>query len=144
VKTRIALMAGLIAALSTAGPARAHQPQLFIGIASVYSDDYSGETAAGEPYDPAQFTAAHATLPFGTLLRVSDPCNVHSVTVVVNDRGPFVPGRVLDLSRAAGMALGIADGTLLVTAVVEHIRPIHLRALLSPKFWNSEQSSQRH
>jgi rare lipoprotein A (peptidoglycan hydrolase) len=52
------------------------------------------------------------------------------VAVVVNDRGPFVPGRVLDLSRAAAMALGMVDGTLLVTAVVEHVRPIHLRALL--------------
>jgi rare lipoprotein A (peptidoglycan hydrolase) len=52
------------------------------------------------------------------------------VTVVVNDRGPFVPGRVLDLSRAAAMALGMVDGTLLVTPVMEHVRPIHLRALL--------------
>jgi rare lipoprotein A len=130
VNARIALMAGLIVAVSAAGPACAHQPQRFTGIASVYSDDYSGETAAGEEYDPDQFTAAHPTLPFGTLLRVSTPCNLRSVTVVVNDRGPFVPGRVLDLSRAAAMALGMVDGTLLVTAVVEHVRPIHLRALL--------------
>jgi rare lipoprotein A len=118
--------------VSSASPARAHQPQRFSGIASVYSDDYSGVTAAGEQYDPAQFTAAHPTLPFGTLLHVSDPCNARSVTVVVNDRGPFIAGRVLDLSMAAAKALGVADlGIFLVTAEVAHVRAIHLRALLS-------------
>jgi peptidoglycan lytic transglycosylase len=125
-------MAGLIVAVSAAGAARATPLEQFTGIASVYSDDYRGATAAGEQYDPDQFTAAHPTLPFGTLLRVRDSCSSRSVTVVVNDRGPFVAGRVLDLSMAAAKALGVADlGTILVTAEVAHVRAIHLRALLS-------------
>ena len=131
-KTGILLTAGLLLGFGLAGGTRAHPVEHFSGIASFYSDDYSGQTANGDPYDPTQFTAAHATLPFGTLLRVSDACNERSVTVVVTDRGPFVDGRVLDLSKAAAEALGMLDrGTLQVTAVVERVRPIHLRVLLS-------------
>ena len=131
-KTGILLTAGLLLGFGLAGGTRAHPVEHFSGIASFYSDDYSGQTANGEQYDPTQFTAAHPTLPFGTLLRVTDPCNERSVTVVVTDRGPFVNGRVLDLSRSAAEALGMVDrGILLVTAVEERVRPIHLRALLS-------------
>lgn len=131
-KMGILLAAGLLLGFGLAGGARAGFVERFSGIASFYGDGYSGPTANGEQYDPAQFTAAHPTLPFGTLLRVSDPCNERSVTVVVNDRGPFVGGRVLDLSKAAAEALDMADrGTLLVTAVVERVRPIRLRTLLS-------------
>jgi rare lipoprotein A len=104
----------------------------FSGVASVYSEDYSGQTANGEQYDPQQFTAAHPTLPFGTLLRVSDPCNEHSVTVVINDRGPFIAGRVLDLSLAAAKALGMIDrGLMIVTAAVQQPKAFRLRDLLS-------------
>lgn len=126
------LTAGLLWGLGLSGGARAHSNEYFTGIASFYGDNYSGKTANGDQYDPTQFTAAHPTLPFGTLLRVSDPCNERSVTVVVTDRGPFVDGRVLDLSKAAAEALGMVDrGILLVTAVVEHVRPIHLHTLLA-------------
>jgi len=128
------LTAGMLLGLGfgLAGTARAHPTEYFTGIASFYSDDYSGQTANGDQYDPAQFTAAHPTLPFGTLLRVSDPCNERSVTVVVNDRGPFVDGRVLDVSKAAAEALGMGErGLLMVTATVERVRPIHLRGLLA-------------
>jgi rare lipoprotein A len=131
-KTGILLTAGLLWGFGLTAGARAHSVEQFSGIASFYGDDYRGKTANGEQYDPAQFTAAHPTLPFGTLLRVSDPCNERSVTVVITDRGPFVDGRVLDLSKAAAEALGMVDrGILVVTAVVAHIRPIRLRALFA-------------
>ena len=130
--TWIAAISGLMMAVGLASSASASGFQSFSGMASYYSDDYSGKTANGEQYDPRQFTAAHPTLPFGTLLRVSDPCNEHSITVVVTDRGPFTAGRVLDLSMAAAKALGmVGRGTLHVIARVEHVRPIHLRELLT-------------
>lgn len=92
----------------------------FAGIAAYYSTDYSGRTARGDRYDPAKFTAAHRSLPFGTRLRVTDPRSKRSVVVVVNDRGPFTKGRVLDLSLAAAKALNMTSrGLLNVTAVVE-------------------------
>ena len=92
----------------------------FTGIAAYYSTDYSGRTARGDRYDPAKFTAAHRSLPFGTRLRVTDPRSKRSVVVVVNDRGPFTKGRVLDLSLAAAKALNMTGrGLLNVTAVVE-------------------------
>jgi len=92
----------------------------FSGIAAYYSSDYSGRTARGERYDPNKFTAAHRTLPFGTHLRVTDPRSQRSVLVVVNDRGPFTKGRVLDLSLAAAKALRMTGrGLIKVTAVVQ-------------------------
>ena len=92
----------------------------FTGIAAYYSIDYSGRTARGDRYDPAKFTAAHRSLPFGTRLRVTDPRSKRSVVVVVNDRGPFSKGRVLDLSLAAAKALHMTGrGLLKVTAAVE-------------------------
>ena len=85
------------------------QPREFSGVAAYYSSDYSGRTACGERYDPKKYTAAHRSLPFGTRLRVTDPKSRRSVTVVVNDRGPFTRGRVLDLSLAAAKALRMMD-----------------------------------
>jgi rare lipoprotein A len=100
--------------------ALAQFPHQFTGVAAYYSTDYSGRTARGDKYDPAKFTAAHRSLPFGTRLRVTDPRSKRSVVVVVNDRGPFSKGRVLDLSLAAAKALNMtARGLLNVTAVVE-------------------------
>lgn len=98
----------------------AQAPRQFTGIAAYYSTDYSGRTARGDRYDPAKFTAAHRSLPFGTRLRVTDPRSQRSVVVVVNDRGPFTKGRVLDLSLAAAKALKMTGrGLLKVTAMVE-------------------------
>ena len=92
----------------------------FTGIAAYYSSDYSGRTACGDMYDPKKFTAAHRSLPFGTRLRVTDPRSRRTVVVVVNDRGPFTKGRVLDLSLAAAKALHMTGrGLLKVTAAVE-------------------------
>jgi rare lipoprotein A len=75
------------------------------GVASFYSE--GTETASGEKFNPRELTAAHPTLPFGTRLRVTNLANGHSVTVRVNDRGPFVSGRVVDVSHSAAAALGM-------------------------------------
>jgi len=77
------------------------------GIASVYA--YSGQrTANGERAQPNGFTVAHRTLPFGTRVRVTNTHNGRSVVVRINDRGPFVRGRVIDLTPAAAHALGFS------------------------------------
>jgi rare lipoprotein A len=87
------------------------------GIASWYGREYDGRpTASGEIYDSSQFTAAHPDLPFGTMLVITNQHNNKKVTVRVNDRGPFVAARVIDISRAAAEQLDmIATGTAPVT-----------------------------
>ncbi len=86
------------------------------GIASVY--DYpGGQTASGERGSPAALTAAHRTLPFGTMVRVTDHQNGRSVVVRINDCGPFVRGRIIDLSPAAARVIGM-DGLADVTVDV--------------------------
>jgi rare lipoprotein A len=75
------------------------------GIASFYSQ--GNRTANGEKFDPNELTAAHPTLPFGTRLRVTNQATGRSVTVRVNDRGPYVPGRVVDVSYSAAQELGM-------------------------------------
>jgi rare lipoprotein A len=75
------------------------------GIASFYSDEQL--TANGEKFNPRALTAAHKSLPFGTRLRVTNVANGRSVTVRINDRGPYVPGRVVDVSYSAAESLGI-------------------------------------
>ena len=75
------------------------------GLASFYQ--YDSQTASGEKFDPHKMTAAQRTLPFGTRLQVTDVVTGRSVMVRVNDRGPFVPGRVVDLSYGAAEKLGI-------------------------------------
>jgi rare lipoprotein A len=92
----------------------------YAGVASFYDKNYHGRTASGASYDPNKLTAAHRTLPFGTRLSVTDPRSHRAVTVVVNDRGPFVKGRVLDLSFAAAQALHMTGrGLMRVVASVE-------------------------
>jgi rare lipoprotein A len=76
------------------------------GVASFYSDT---ETASGERFDKNELTAAHPSLPFGTKLRVTDVSSGRFVTVRVNDRGPYVRGRVVDISPSAAEALGMVD-----------------------------------
>jgi rare lipoprotein A len=75
------------------------------GLASFYS--HGTKTASGEKFDPNELTAAHPTLPFGTKLRVTNTHTGRSVTVRVNDRGPYVPGRVVDVSYSAAQELGM-------------------------------------
>ena len=75
------------------------------GICSLYGG--GGTTASGEPFNQNAMTAAHRTLPFGTMVRVA--ARGRNVVVRINDRGPFVAGRILDLSRGAAQRLGIID-----------------------------------
>lgn len=84
-----------------------------VGEASYYGGRFHGRpTASGETFDETQLTAAHRTLDFGTRVRVTNLENRKAVVVTVNDRGPFVGGRVIDLSRRAAGALGfLAEGT---------------------------------
>ena len=78
------------------------------GIASFYTE--GTKTASGEKFNTHELTAAHPTLPFGTRLRVTNVASGQSVTVRVNDRGPFVRGRVVDVSYAAAETLGMVGG----------------------------------
>lgn len=78
------------------------------GIASWYGSFFHGKlTASGEPYDMESLTAAHKTLPFNTIVHVVNANNNKSVTVRINNRGPFIEGRVIDLSRKAASEIGI-------------------------------------
>ena len=91
-----------------------------VGLASWYGQRHQGRpTASGEAYDMNRLTAAHRTFPFGTRLRVTNVENGRSVVVRVNDRGPHVSGRVLDLSLGAAKALGmVGEGVARVEIVV--------------------------
>jgi rare lipoprotein A len=95
----------LAAALS--GPLFASAAKAESGMASVYSYR-AGKTASGEQVQPSAYTAAHRRLPFGTMVHVTNRRNGKSVTVRINDRGPFVPGRVIDVTPAAARALGFS------------------------------------
>ncbi len=77
---------------------------------SWYGPRFHGRlTANGETFDQTAFTAAHKSMRFGTLLRLTNPKNKKSVIVRINDRGPYIPGRNLDLSRAAAEKLGVSN-----------------------------------
>ncbi|WP_298273032.1 septal ring lytic transglycosylase RlpA family protein [uncultured Bradyrhizobium sp.] len=98
-----------VAAARTHGPYASHKTIdtkiASQGVASFYSNQQ--ETASGEKFDGHELTAAHPTLPFGTKLRVTDVKTGRSVTVRVNDRGPYVPGRIVDVSYSAAQSLGM-------------------------------------
>jgi len=84
--------------------------QIQTGKASFYADKFEGSpTASGEKYKHSKLTAAHKTLPFGTVVRVKNLANNETVDVVVNDRGPYVDGRVIDLSKSAAEKLGFVN-----------------------------------
>src|SRR5437867_3826048 len=111
----IALVALLLFSASACSLARPSGPTLAAGRAQVGSASWYGKrhqgnrTASGERFDEYAMTAAHPTLPFGTRLRVTNLENRRSAIVRVNDRGPFVDGRVIDLSLSAARALGITE-----------------------------------
>ncbi|MBL7848622.1 MAG: septal ring lytic transglycosylase RlpA family protein [Cyclobacteriaceae bacterium] len=111
-KTLLTIL-GLCATLLSMG-------QTQTGKASFYADNFEGRlTANGEKYRHKNLTAAHKTLPFGTKVRVTNLANQKQVDVVINDRGPYVDGRILDLSKSAAEQLGfvnqgIAEVSLLV------------------------------
>ena len=78
------------------------------GVASVYSHESGSATPSGQKLDREAFTAAHRTLPFGTKVTVTNRSNGRSVIVTINDRGPFVRGRVIDVTPAAAQLLGFS------------------------------------
>ena len=94
-------------------PSRDGSVHQLSGIASYYAHEFDGRpTANGEVYDMHQLTAAHRTLPFNSLVRVTNQTTGASVVVRINDRGPFKNDRVIDLSLAAAQKIGIiAQGT---------------------------------
>lgn len=97
------------------------------GIASVYGnsrDGYAGrKTASGERARPGGYTAAHRRLPFGTMVEVTNRRNGRSVVVRINDRGPFVRGRVIDVTPAAARSLGFSGLAPVSLLVVSDPRP---------------------
>jgi len=81
-----------------------------VGIASYYGREFHGKrTASGEIYNMRKYTAAHRTLPFGSIVRVTNLSNGRSIKVRINDRGPFVKSRIIDLSYGAARKLGIIE-----------------------------------
>jgi rare lipoprotein A len=78
------------------------------GVASVYSTESGGGTATGQKLTPETLTAAHRTLPFGTKVKVTNKGNGRFVVVTIKDRGPFVRGRIIDVSQAAARVLGFS------------------------------------
>jgi len=95
---------------SQSGGIQATVGSKFTGEASYYADKYHGRmTANGEIFDMNKVSAAHKTLPFGTKLKVTNISNGKSVTVKINDRGPFVAGRIIDLSKAAAERIDMID-----------------------------------
>lgn len=107
-------------------------PGVEVGVASWYGHPYHGRPAAnGEIYDMEQFTAAHRTLPFGTLVHVVNLNNNKSVDVRINDRGPFVGDRIIDLSHAAARAIDmVGPGTARVRVEIAQ-----MPALPAPGFF---------
>jgi rare lipoprotein A len=99
-------LAAICFCLTVAGPL-AGTAQAETGVASVYG--YDGQkTANGERANPRGLTAAHRTLPFGTMVTVVNKKNGRHVTVRINDRGPFIRGRIIDLTPAAASQLGFS------------------------------------
>jgi rare lipoprotein A len=92
-------------------PPRSLEPlKMEVGHASWYGPQFNGKkTASGVIFDQSQLTAAHRNLPLGSRVRVTNLENEKSVEVEINDRGPFVAGRIIDLSRAAAKALGMLE-----------------------------------
>lgn len=108
------------------------------GLASVYSTKFQGSrTANGEVFNHAQYTGAHRTLPFGTLVRITRTDNGKSVTVRINDRGPFVSERVTDISKAAAAKLGISkeddEVRVKLEVVIDKKTPVGSSNLYTPK-----------
>ncbi|MGM0635864.1 MAG: septal ring lytic transglycosylase RlpA family protein [Bacteroidota bacterium] len=87
--------------------------QVQTGLASYYDDKFDGRTtASGEVFDQNKATAAHRTLPFGTKVKVTNVSNQKSTVVIINDRGPFIRGRIIDLSKSIAEELDfLGDGT---------------------------------
>ena len=101
-------VAAIPAVAASAVPIADMETEIDGGMASYYGNELAGNrTANGERFDPGQLTAAHRTLPFGSMVRVTNMSNGDSVIVRINDRGPFAHGRVIDISQAAAREIGM-------------------------------------
>ena len=99
-----------LAALAVLAPGCARRPPVERGLASWYGKRFAGRpTASGERFRPSRRTAAHKTLPFGTVVRVKRSDTGARIRVVINDRGPFVEGRIIDLSRRAARRIDLLE-----------------------------------
>jgi rare lipoprotein A len=103
------VVAILVCQFSPSYLARASADQT--GVASVYSVESGSRTTSGQQLNREALTAAHRTLPLGTKVKVTNRSNGHSVVVTINDRGPFVRGRIIDVSPAAARLLGFSGLT---------------------------------
>jgi rare lipoprotein A len=124
---RLGLINSVVAAILTVGLTGAahasHHTGSLSGIASVYS---GGRTANGEHASAGGLTAAHRSLPFGTLVKVTNRRSNRSVVVRINDRGPFVGGRVIDLTPAGARAIGFSGLAPVTLSVVGHSGHRHI------------------
>lgn len=119
IKRYIFIIIALILSLTVLG-------QIQIGKASFYSKRATGRmTASGDRLHHDSLTCAHRSYPFGTLLQVTNPSNGRMIVVRVNDRGPFVRGRIVDLSWAAAKVLGILS-TGVANVIVEPLEHFHI------------------
>ena len=114
----IAIVIGAAASLVSLDVINAAAPRTEAGIASVYSYEAGSRTASGERLNAEALTAAHKTLPFGTKVRVTNKSNGREVVVTINDRGPFVRGRIIDVTPAGARALGFNGLAPVVIEVV--------------------------
>jgi len=132
----LALFILLVVVVFSAAQTANDEPFRQEGIASWYGKEFEGKpTANGEIFNPGLFTAAHPTLPFGTILTITNKQNMKQVTIRVNDRGPFVAARIIDLSMAAAEALDmIKSGTAPV--IIEKAMNTVLGPVLGPALGN--------
>lgn len=132
-RIRVVICAAMTLSLCTSVLAQEVDPNWSeSGLASWYGPGFAGNpTASGEIYNPDNLTAAHKTLPLGTLVRVYNIDNDREMIVRINDRGPFVRGRVIDLSRAAAEVLGFRD---------EGLAQVELTAVVPPRTRSASQA----
>ncbi len=120
--------------VGTAAPVRLNARPYQVGTASWYGEDFDGKmTASGEPFNMYDLTAAHPTLPLGTMVRVTNLRNRRAVVVRINDRGPVVPGRIIDVSYTAARVLkfqGQGTQRVRLDVVSPHLKPVATMALL--------------
>ena len=110
------------------------RPLTETGGASWYGRKFHGRpTSSGEPYDMFAMTAAHRTMPIPSYARVRNPANGREIVVRINDRGPFVDGRVIDLSYVAALRLGVLNG----------VAPVQVRRLTAAEIRSMQASAER-
>jgi rare lipoprotein A len=113
-RSRIVIVAAMVVlaygCATTSAPPQPRPQEILHGTASWYGEEFAGRTTAnGEIFDPSLLTAAHRTFPFGTVLDITNPKTTQSVRVRVNDRGPYIGNRVIDLSYAAAQQIGLIE-----------------------------------